>query len=135
MLKDKDFLDMAAIIANASHCNRKKVGAILVSHDKRILGTGYNGCPASTDNECEDENGITKPSVLHAELNCLLFATRENLQLTTMYITLSPCMHCAAIMKQRGVSRVVYLEEYRDTSGIEYLWLHGINAEKYDNKI
>lgn len=126
MLTDKHFLHIANTIATASHCKRKKVGAVLVNKEKRIIGTGYNGSPAGTDNTCECENGNTKDTVIHAELNCILNSTTNDLAGSTLYITLSPCLKCAALLVQKKISRVVYDEEYRDKTGITYLQKHGI---------
>lgn len=119
MLNHSHFLSIANIVASASYCKRRKVGAVLVK-DGRIIGTGYNGTPAKTDNDCECD-GITKQSVIHAEINCVLNATREDLTGSTMYVTLSPCLHCAAVMKQKGISCVVFQEAYRDMTGVEWL--------------
>ena len=63
---DKRYLRMAQIWAENSYCERRKVGALLVQ-DKMIISDGYNGTPAGFENICEDENGATKPYVLHAE--------------------------------------------------------------------
>lgn len=131
MLKDKDFLEIANIHANASYCNRKKVGAVLVSIDRRIIGSGYNGNPSGMCNECEDDEGVTKNTVLHAECNALLFATREDLSGSTMYVTLSPCLSCAAMMIQRGVARVVYLEQYRNIDALYLLRDNNIRVDQH----
>ena len=69
-LLDKRYIRMAQIWAENSYCNRRKVGALIVK-DKMIISDGYNGTPAGFENVCEDENGLTKPYVLHAEANAI----------------------------------------------------------------
>ena len=67
---DKHYLEMAAIWAKNSYCKRRQVGALLVK-DKMIISDGFNGTPAGFENQCEDENDVTKPYVLHAEANAI----------------------------------------------------------------
>ena len=67
---DLRYLRMAAIWAENSYCVRRKVGALIVK-DKMIISDGYNGTPSGFENVCEDENGKTKPYVLHAEANAI----------------------------------------------------------------
>ena len=74
---DKRYMRMAAIWAENSYCNRRKVGALIVK-DKMIISDGYNGTPAGFENVCEDENGLTKPYVLHAEANAITKIARSN---------------------------------------------------------
>ena len=74
-LLDKRYLRMARIWAENSYCQRRKVGALLVK-DQMIISDGYNGTPAGFENVCEDENGVTKPYVLHAEANAITKVAR-----------------------------------------------------------
>ena len=113
---------MAMIWAENSYCQRRKVGAILVK-DKMIISDGYNGTPAGFENVCEDENGVTKPYVLHAEANALTKVARSNNSSdnATLYVTASPCVECAKLIIQSGIKRVVYNELYRITTGIDLL--------------
>ncbi|MFQ3579859.1 MAG: CMP deaminase, partial [Bacteroidales bacterium] len=67
---DKHYLEMAQIWAKNSYCKRKQVGALIVK-DKMIISDGFNGTPAGFENECEDENYVTKTYVLHAEANAI----------------------------------------------------------------
>lgn len=131
---DSVYIGTALLHARLSKAVRKQVGACLVTPSGTTL-TGYNGTPSGTDNTCEDDQGKTKSEVLHAELNCLMKAAKEGVSVTnsTLYVTLSPCMQCSAMMLQAGIKRVVYLEEYRDLSGTEYLDNHGIMVEKFEN--
>ena len=63
---DKAYLRMAWNGQSFSHCNRKKVGAIIVKNGM-IISDGYNGTPSGFDNCCEDENGETYWFVLHVK--------------------------------------------------------------------
>ena len=67
---DKRYIRMASIWAENSYCERRQVGALIVK-DKMIISDGYNGTPAGFENVCEDDNGVTKPYVLHAEANAI----------------------------------------------------------------
>lgn len=113
---------MAQEWAKLSHCKRKKVGALIVK-DKMIISDGYNGCPSGFENNCEDEMGDTKWYVLHAEANAILKCARhgKSCEGATLYVTLSPCQDCAKLIHQAGVKRVVYIEEYKDTTGLDFL--------------
>jgi len=113
---------MAAIWAENSYCKRRRVGALIVK-DKMIISDGYNGTPAGFENICEDENGDTKPYVLHAEANAItkIACSNNNSKNATLYITASPCIECAKLIIQAGIKRVVYSEKYRLSDGIELL--------------
>lgn len=121
-------IDVAKVIAQKSKATRLKVGAVIVDSKNRILSTGYNGTPYKTSNICE-ENNTTLPHVLHAELNAILFA-KQPLDGATLYITHSPCIHCAACIIQSGITTVIYELEYRDSSGIDFLAANGITVTK-----
>lgn len=124
---------MASVWAKNSYCTRRQVGAILVK-DRMIISDGYNGTPSGFENVCEDENGVTKPYVLHAEANAITKVARSsNSSLgATLYVTASPCMECAKLIIQSGICRVVYLEEYRITDGVDLLRRAGIQVEKFE---
>ena len=128
-MKNKDlfYIKIAQTISEASYCQRKKVGAIIVKNDN-IIAIGYNGTISGFDNICELDNGKTKPDVLHAESNAIAKCAKSenNSNGSTMYITLSPCYECAKIIIQSGIIKIVYLEQYRDTSGIDLLIKAGI---------
>ena len=130
---DRSYLEMAAVWARNSYCSRRKVGAILVK-DRMIISDGYNGTPAGFENVCEDENGVTKPYVLHAEANAITKVAKSNnsSEGATLYVTASPCMECAKLIIQSGISRVVYSEEYRITDGLDLLRRAGIKVEKFE---
>ena len=119
---DKRYMRMAAIWAENSYCNRRKVGALIVK-DKMIISDGYNGTPAGFENVCEDENGLTKPYVLHDEANAITKIARSNnsSEGATLYVTESPCIECAKLIIQAGIKRVVYAEKYRLEDGLDLL--------------
>lgn len=132
---DKSYMNFAFELAENSKAIRAKVGAILVTEDEVVL-TGYNGTPRGADNTAEFTNEqcelVTKPDVLHAELNCILKAARQGVSCkgATVYVTLSPCVHCAAMLVQVGIKRLVYSIMYRDNTGIKYLIQHGVQVER-----
>ena len=126
---DLRYIRMARIWAENSYCKRRQVGAIIVK-DKMIISDGYNGTPSGFENICEDESGLTKPYVLHAEANAITKIARSgnNSDGATLYVTASPCIECAKLIIQAGIKRVVYSEEYRLTDGIDLLRRAGIEV-------
>ena len=116
------YIRMAGIWAENSYCTRRRVGALIVK-DKMIISDGYNGTPSGFENVCEDDNGVTKPYVLHAEANAITKIARSNNSSNgaTMYVTASPCIECAKLIIQAGIKRVVYSEKYRLEDGLELL--------------
>jgi dCMP deaminase len=122
ILLDQQYLRMAAIWAMNSYCNRRKVGALLVK-DKMIISDGYNGTPSGFENICEDEQGKTKPYVLHAEANAITKIAKSNnsSEGATLYVTSSPCLECSKLIIQAGIKRVVFTENYRLEDGINLL--------------
>lgn len=126
---DKAYLRMARSWSELSHCQRKKVGAIIVKDDM-IISDGYNGTPSGFDNTCEDCDGNTHWYVLHAEANAILKVAKStnNCQGATLYLTLSPCKDCSKLILQAGIKRVVYCMGYKDASGIRFLIEAGIEV-------
>ena len=129
-LLDYRYLRMARVWAENSYCKRQRVGALVVK-EKMIISDGYNGTPSGFENICEDENGITKPYVLHAEANAITKLARSgnNSDGSTLYVTASPCIECAKLIIQAGINRVVYGEKYRLTEGIALLRRANIEVE------
>lgn len=126
---DQRYLEMARIWAKNSYCTRRQVGALVVKNNM-IISDGYNGTPSGFENVCEDDNGVTKPYVLHAEANAItkLARSNNNSDGATIYITASPCIECAKLIIQAGIKRVVYGEKYRLMDGIELLERAGIEV-------
>lgn len=120
------YMLQAMTFTTLSKSKRKAVGAVLVTQ-KGVVLPGVNGSAKGTSNdlEFEDEDGnlVTKPTTIHAELNCILKAAKEGVSVegSTLYVTLSPCEACAAMLVQAGVKEVVYLENYRCSKGLTLL--------------
>ena len=129
LLLDSRYLRMAKIWAENSYCERRKVGALLVK-DKMIISDGFNGTPQGFENVCEDENGNTKSYVLHAEADAItkVAQTSNSSRNATLYVTTSPCIECAKLIIQSGITRVVFSEVYRLTDGIQLLKRAGIEC-------
>ncbi|MDR1814719.1 MAG: dCMP deaminase family protein [Tannerella sp.] len=130
---DCRYLRMARIWAENSYCKRRQVGALIVK-DQMIISDGYNGTPSGFENVCEDENGVTKPYVLHAEANAItkVAASNNNSRGATIYITSSPCIECAKLIIQAGIRRVVFSEKYHTEEGLHLLERAGICVEFID---
>jgi len=130
---DSRYIEMAAVWAKNSYCKRRQVGALIVK-DNMIISDGYNGTPSGFENVCEDENGVTKPYVLHAEANAISKVAKSgnSSREATLYVTASPCIECSKLIIQAGIKRVVYRDEYRLTDGIDLLRRAGIEVEKVD---
>ena len=114
---DKRYMRMATIWAENSYCVRRKVGALIVK-DKMIISDGYNGTPAGFENICENDEGFTKPYVLHAEANAITKIARSNNNSNgaTLYVTTSPCIECAKLIIQAGIKEIIYCDDkYKDT--------------------
>ena len=130
---DDKYIKMAEIWAGNSYCKRRQVGALLVK-DRMIISDGYNGTPSGFENNCEDENGVTKTYVLHAEANAITKVAKSgnSSQDATLYVTAAPCIECSKLIIQAGIKRVVYKDEYRLMDGVELLRKAGIEVEKVD---
>ena len=122
---------MAQEWGKLSHCERKKVGALIVKNGM-ILSDGFNGTPTGFDNHCEDEDGYTKWYVLHAEANAILKVAKStnSCEGATLYLTLSPCKECAKLIHQSGIKRLVYIKEYKDSSGLKFLKKAGVELNQ-----
>ena len=140
---DVTYMGTAILHSKLSKARRAQVGAILVTRQGVTL-TGYNGTAVGRPNECEvlvktsvpehlTDTLVTKAEVIHAELNCIMKAAREGVSCVdaTVYVTLAPCVQCAAMMLQAGVKRVVYLQQYRDDSGVKLLQESNVVVECY----
>ncbi|MCI5982993.1 MAG: dCMP deaminase family protein [Marinilabiliaceae bacterium] len=132
---DQRYLAMARVWSLNSYCVRRQVGALMVKN-KMIISDGYNGTPAGFENVCE-EDGKTKPYVLHAEANAISKVAKSNnsSEGATMYITASPCIECAKLIIQAGIQRVVYSDDYRMDDGIALLKRAGVVVDKIEEEI
>ncbi len=131
---DIAYMRMAVEWAKLSHCKRKQVGALIVK-DKMIISDGYNGTPSGFENYCEDDEGYTKWYVLHAEANAILkvASSTQSCKGATLYITMSPCKECSKLIHQAGITRLVYLEAYKDNSGVSFLEKAGVALEHLES--
>ena len=135
------YMKTAATFAELSHAKRLHVGAIVVKDD-RIISIGYNGMPAGWDNNCEDvvqhsddtTSLKTKPEVLHAETNAIakLARSSDSGLGADLFVTHSPCLDCAKLIYQSGISRVWYGVEYRSSDGPDFLRKSGVEVNRVD---
>lgn len=123
---DEYFMSIAGQVSDRSTCMRRHTGAVLVK-DKRILATGYNGVPAGLAH-CEEvgclreQRGIASGSNhelcrgIHAEQNAVIQAARHGIAIdgATIYCTHQPCVLCAKILINAGVTEIVFREPYPD---------------------
>lgn len=130
---DKHYLEMAKIWAKNSYCKRRKVGALIVK-DKMIISDGFNGTPSGFENECEDENNITKTYVLHAEANAITKVAKSgnNSKDATLYVTTAPCIECSKLIIQSGIKRVVFSNKYHKNDGLELLEKADIELKNFN---
>jgi dCMP deaminase len=135
------YMKTAETFAELSHARRLHVGAIVVKDD-RIISIGYNGMPAGWDNDCEDvvqhsddtTSLKTKPEVLHAETNAIakLARSSDSGLGADLFVTHSPCLDCAKLIYQSGISRVWYGVEYRSSDGPDFLRKSGVEVHQVD---
>lgn len=130
---DVKYLKMAKIWSENSYCKRRQVGALLVK-GKMIISDGFNGTPSGFENNCEDENNVSRPYVLHAEANAITKVAKSSnsSEGSTLYITSSPCIECAKLIIQAGIIRVVYCDPYRLDDGISLLKRANIDVVQLD---
>ncbi|MFI3266099.1 MAG: dCMP deaminase family protein [Rikenellaceae bacterium] len=132
---DVRYMKMAQIWATNSYCVRRQVGALIVK-DMMIISDGFNGTPSGFENVCEDEAGLTKPYVLHAEANAITKVAKSNNSSigATLYVTSAPCIECSKLIIQSGIRRVVFSDDYHSEAGLELLERVGIEVVKIDCK-
>ena len=133
---DLAYLRMAKEWSKLSHSKRNQVGALIVK-DGMIISDGYNGTPSGFENECEEYNEYkdeikTKWYVLHAEANAILkvASSTNSCKDSTLYLTLSPCRECSKLVLQAGIKKLIYLEEYRNSEGLDFLNKAGVITKK-----
>jgi dCMP deaminase len=129
---DTVFINIAKEVSKLSHCKRSQVGAV-IELSGNIVSFGFNGTPKGMDNCCEDHNNTTFPYVIHAESNAIIKAAKSGTSMKggTLYLTLSPCLDCCKLILQSEINRVVYLEDYRDDTGVKFLKKF-IKVQKYE---
>jgi len=131
--RDELYMGIASLFAKRGTCKRNQVGCSLVK-DGRVICSGYNGNLAGADHCNPNICDVTQPctKAIHAEANAIAFAAKKgiSLQSSTIYCTFSPCLKCAELIIQAGISEVVYLEEYRDVAPLALLDNHKIHVRK-----
>jgi dCMP deaminase len=127
------YLKMAREWSDLSHCERKKVGALIVKNGM-IISDGYNGTPSGYDNCCETEEWTTHWYVIHGEANAILKCAKhgQSCDGATIYQTHSPCKDCSKLILQSGIKRLVYAEDYKDSDGVDFLRESGLIVEKIE---
>ena len=147
---DDIFMELAVNLAKRSHCIKRHVGAVLTK-ETRIISIGYNGPPAGTHN-CDVEfpdTGCPRDSkggcslAIHAEQNAILYAVKNKTDIegSTLYTTLSPCLACARIIYSSGIKKVIFLNSYAQHKGIprdegvDFLQKFGVIVNQYSGEI
>jgi len=129
------YMKTAEVFAECSTATRLHVGAIIVK-DERIISIGYNGTPSGWDNNCEDikinNDGdyvtVTKPEVLHAETNAIAKLAKfdGSGSGSILFVTHAPCIDCAKLVFQSGISSMYYRNSYRNNDGVDFLAKAGL---------
>ena len=137
---DEYFMDMAVLTAKRSTCLRRQVGAVIVK-DKHIIATGYNGAPRGVPH-CDEKGGCLRQQLnvpsgerhelcraLHAEQNDIIQAATlgQSIEGGTIYVTNQPCVICAKMIINAGISRIVVKEGYPDELAVEILREAGLS--------
>ena len=143
---DKRFMDMTLFVSSWSSCYKenRQVGAI-ITRDKRILTTGYNGAGAGIKS-CKERGECMRVKLgiesgtrhelcyaIHAEQNAIIQAAKLGVSVdgATLYCTHQPCSICAKMIINSGIKRVVFKEGYPDDFSMEMFKEAGINVQKY----
>jgi len=132
--REQLFMEIITVFAKRSTCARLSVGCIIVK-DQRIISSGYNGALKSeviNDKcNCDFETPCTK--AIHAEANAICFAAKSGISLinSTLYCSYSPCVKCAELIIQSGVTQVNYQNEFRDSAGLMLLARNNIKCWLY----
>ena len=140
-------MDIAHVVARRSNCRRRQVAAIIVS-DRRIISTGYNGTPRGIRNcfeggcpRCASKAGsgrnLSECICAHAEENAIVQAAYHGISVRggVLYCTISPCLLCAKMIINAGISEVVYEHEYHFSEQTRSLFREaGVKYRKLSRK-
>lgn len=135
---DEYFMEIADIVKKRSTCLRRQVGAVIVKN-KQILSTGYNGAPKELKHcgeiGCKRQE-LNIPSgerhelcrALHAEQNAIIQAAYNGVSIkdSTLYATTRPCILCAKMCINAGITRIVFNGDYPDEMSVQILKEAGI---------
>jgi dCMP deaminase len=139
------FMEITELVSSRATCLRRKVGAV-ITRDKRILTTGYNGPP---DNivHCDKRGGCLRDKLgipsgqrmelsraIHAEQNAIIQAAKMGISIqdSTLYVTTHPCFTCAKMLINAGVKEIIYKEGYPDEFAKEILKEAGVKVIRFD---
>lgn len=139
---DAVLLETARLMALRSTCSRASVGCV-VALDGRVCTTGYNGAPRGLphcDHQVHELSiddtpvALTCRTAVHAEANAVAFAARNGVALdgATLYTTVAPCLACAMLIVNAGITRVVYAVSYRDAGGVGLLQSADVTVQSAD---
>lgn len=143
---DEYFMSIAILSSLRSKDTNTKVGAAIVTPERKVASLGYNGMPTGVDDRKipwarsgEDELDTKYPYVCHAELNAVLNASRD-LSGCTLYVTLFPCNECAKAIIQVGIKRIVFLDDkYHDENisraSRKLFQMAGVKMETYSGRL
>ena len=131
----KFYMDVAVNASFLSYCKRRQVGAVITDENgENILGYGFNGTIKGLPNICELEDGTTdNASVLHAETNAIMKVCRstQSTDGAVLFVTLSPCVECAKIIIQAGISKVYFKSAYKSLEGLAVLNRSGVTTQQF----
>lgn len=104
------WMELAFHFAKWSKDTSRKVGAVIVSDDKRLLSIGYNGMPSGVNDDQAERSERPQKYYWyeHAERNAIYNAGRHGVSLigSNMYCTLFPCAGCTRAIIQAGIKTV-----------------------------
>jgi dCMP deaminase len=129
---DKYFMDVSIRTSELSYAKKLRVGAV-IAFDKKLISSSFNGTFQGLPNITEDENGNTLYSVVHAEFNAIMDCLRNKKDTVgaTIYTTTFPCINCTQLIIGAGIKEVVYLNDYRDMSGLHLLNICKVKVRKF----
>lgn len=131
---DKLYMDLARRVQQESQCPRTQVGCVVVAASG-MIAPGFNGHASGGPNQWEYSD-TPNPEVVHAELNALGKMLEQGVSASgaTVYVTISPCLECAKLLVRAKIARVVYLDEYRCSAGLDYLRKYNVEVEHLTNE-
>ena len=119
------YMRMAEELAKRSTCARLQVGTVVTdARLENVVAIGYNGNARGLPNRC-DSTVPGNCGCIHSEVNALVKAPGTAKD-KVVFITNSPCVMCAKLMMNSGVTHVFYRSAYRDPSGVELLASAGV---------
>jgi len=137
------FMGLVDAVARRATCKRHQIGAVIVDTRHRVISTGYNGAPAGMP-DClalgclRDERKIRSGTeqqicrAIHAEQNALIQAGNTyRLPGATLYCNFSPCVICAKMIINAGITQIVYEIEYPDELAATMIHDAGIKPVRY----